>query len=94
MRTEWAQYTLLDYGKIYESCQRPAFVFDGRNLLDHDALRKIGFQVFGIGKALPKSAATKDEEAAVRDKAAAARIAVGAAKQTTFRSLVSMGAES
>ena len=30
----------------------PAFVFDGRNLLDHDALRDIGFVVYGLGKPL------------------------------------------
>jgi len=29
---------------------KPAWVFDGRNILDHDALRKIGFQVKAIGK--------------------------------------------
>jgi UDPglucose 6-dehydrogenase len=29
---------------------QPAFVFDGRNILDHEALFEIGFNVFGIGK--------------------------------------------
>lgn len=31
---------------------KPAFIFDGRNILDHDELRKIGFVVFAIGKPL------------------------------------------
>ena len=29
---------------------KPAFIFDGRNLLDHAKLRKIGFEVHAIGK--------------------------------------------
>jgi len=28
----------------------PAFIFDGRNHLDHDKLYKIGFNVFPLGK--------------------------------------------
>ena len=72
LRTEWAQYTLLDYGKIYEACQRPAFVFDGRNLLDHDALRELGFQVHGIGKPPPTRDPTADELAAADREATAA----------------------
>ena len=39
--------------------QKPAFVFDGRNLLDHAALREIGFIVHGIGKAQPRGPAPK-----------------------------------
>jgi len=48
--TEWAEYRDLDYQRIYDSMMKPAFVFDGRNLLDHDALFDIGFNVFAIGK--------------------------------------------
>ncbi len=48
--TEWADFKTLDYGKIYASMQKPAFIFDGRNILDHDALYEIGFNVFPIGK--------------------------------------------
>jgi UDPglucose 6-dehydrogenase len=29
----------------------PAFVFDGRNILDHEALFNIGYNVYAIGKA-------------------------------------------
>lgn len=29
---------------------KPAFVFDGRNVLDHHALRRLGFEVHGVGK--------------------------------------------
>ena len=49
--TEWDLYRRLDYGRILESMVRPAFIFDGRNILDHRALFEIGFNVFAIGKA-------------------------------------------
>ena len=48
--TEWAQYTQLDYERIYHSMVKPAFIFDGRNLLDHKKLFEIGFNVHPIGK--------------------------------------------
>ena len=48
--TEWDSFKTLDYTEIYESMERPAFVFDGRNILDLEALRTIGFRASGIGK--------------------------------------------
>jgi UDPglucose 6-dehydrogenase len=48
--TEWSQYTELDYERIYDSMVKPAFLFDGRNLLDHKKLYEIGFNVYPIGK--------------------------------------------
>jgi UDPglucose 6-dehydrogenase len=48
--TEWPQYTELDYERIYDSMVKPAFLFDGRNLLDHKKLYEIGFNVYPIGK--------------------------------------------
>jgi UDPglucose 6-dehydrogenase len=48
--TEWKVYRTLDYKRIYDSMEKPAFVFDGRNILDHPALYKIGFNVFPIGR--------------------------------------------
>lgn len=48
--TEWDMFKTLDYERIYASMEKPAFVFDGRNVLDHEKLRKIGFEVFAIGK--------------------------------------------
>ena len=48
--TEWAQFAQLDYEKIYTSMTKPAFIFDGRNLLDHKKLYNIGFNVYPIGK--------------------------------------------
>jgi UDPglucose 6-dehydrogenase len=48
--TEWSQYTQLDYARIYNSMVKPAFIFDGRNLLDHKKLYDMGFNVYPIGK--------------------------------------------
>ena len=48
--TEWSNYKDLDYKRIYDSMEKPAFIFDGRNLLDHQKLFDIGFNVFTIGK--------------------------------------------
>jgi UDPglucose 6-dehydrogenase len=48
--TEWRQYTALDYKKIFDSMEKPACIFDGRNVLDHKKLFDIGFNVFSIGK--------------------------------------------
>jgi UDPglucose 6-dehydrogenase len=48
--TEWSQYTQLDYERIYNSMVKPAFIFDGRNLLDHKQLYEMGFNVYPIGK--------------------------------------------
>ena len=48
--TEWEQYKTLDFERIYRSMKQPAFIFDGRNILDHKKLYEIGFNVYPIGK--------------------------------------------
>jgi len=48
--TEWDLYRDLDYQRIYDSMEKPAFVFDGRNILPHKHLYDIGFSVFPIGR--------------------------------------------
>ena len=48
--TEWDEFTTLDYKKVYEVMSKPAFIFDGRNILPHAELREIGFEVYAIGK--------------------------------------------
>ena len=48
--TEWKEFKELDYQKIYDKMAKPAFLFDGRNIVDAEALRKIGFQVYQIGR--------------------------------------------
>jgi UDPglucose 6-dehydrogenase len=48
--TEWDLYRDLDYERILQSMATPAFIFDGRNILDHRKLFEIGFNVFAVGK--------------------------------------------
>ncbi|KAK4775743.1 hypothetical protein SAY87_023704 [Trapa incisa] len=50
--TDWDEFKKLDYEKIYKSMQKPAFVFDGRNVVDVARLREIGFILYSIGKPL------------------------------------------
>lgn len=51
--TEWDEFKSLDYQRIYDAMSKPAFLFDGRLLVDHKALREIGFEVHAIGKPDP-----------------------------------------
>jgi UDPglucose 6-dehydrogenase len=48
--TEWKQFNDLDFEKLYKSMEKPAFIFDGRNLLDHKKLYEIGFNVYPLGQ--------------------------------------------
>ena len=48
--TEWDEFKSYDWQKIYDAMLKPAFVFDGRNILDHKALEQIGFVYRAIGK--------------------------------------------
>ena len=49
--THWNEFRALDYQRIFDSMEKPASVFDGRNWLDAVALHKIGFNVYPLGKA-------------------------------------------
>ncbi|MGC1473618.1 MAG: UDP-glucose 6-dehydrogenase [Psychroserpens sp.] len=48
--TEWDEFKTYDWQKIYDHMLKPAFVFDGRNILDVKKLEEIGFVVNSIGK--------------------------------------------
>lgn len=47
--TEWDEFVKYDWQKIYDAMQKPAFVFDGRNILNAKELKSIGFIYNGIG---------------------------------------------
>lgn len=51
--TEWDAFKTLDFERIYQQMLKPAWVFDGRNILDRTRLESIGFKVYSIGKPLP-----------------------------------------
>ncbi len=48
--TDWDLYMNLDFRKIYKTMVKPAFIFDGRNIIDHKKCFSIGFNVYPIGK--------------------------------------------
>lgn len=48
--TEWDEFQNYDWKKIYLSMQKPAFIFDGRNILNKEELKKIGFIIYSVGK--------------------------------------------
>ena len=49
--TEWDVFQAQDFETIYTQMEKPAFVFDGRKILNHDQLQSIGFTAYEIGKA-------------------------------------------
>ncbi|NGY37388.1 UDP-glucose 6-dehydrogenase [Flavobacterium sp. XN-5] len=47
--TEWDEFVQYDWQRIYDSMQKPAFVFDGRNILNRAEMESIGFVYQAIG---------------------------------------------
>jgi UDPglucose 6-dehydrogenase len=47
--TDWDEFKGYDWLKIYNNMEKPAFIFDGRKILDRKKLQKIGFEIFTIG---------------------------------------------
>jgi UDPglucose 6-dehydrogenase len=48
--TEWDEFKTYDWKKIYDGMKKPAFIFDGRNILDKSEMEKIGFEYASIGQ--------------------------------------------
>lgn len=48
--TDWKIYNDLDFEKLHSVMRKPAFIFDGRNILDHEKIFNLGFEVFSVGK--------------------------------------------
>lgn len=48
--TDWCVFKELDYAEIYQSMKKPAYIFDGRNIIDCKKCKEIGFEVYSIGK--------------------------------------------
>ena len=49
--TEWDVFQTQDFEIIFNQMEKPAFVFDGRKILNHNQLQSIGFTTYEIGKA-------------------------------------------
>ena len=47
--TEWDEFKDYDWQKIYDNMLKPAFIFDGRNILDAAKMKEIGFVYQAIG---------------------------------------------
>jgi len=48
--TDWREYRELDFARLQRNMRRPAFLFDGRNFLDHEPLFRLGFNVYATGR--------------------------------------------
>ena len=48
--TEWEEFISINWGLIYSGMKRPSWIFDGRNILDRDFLKNLGFEIYQIGK--------------------------------------------
>jgi len=48
--TEWDEFKTYDWQRIYNEMMKPAFIFDGRNILNAKELKSIGFKLYQIGK--------------------------------------------
>ena len=48
--TEWDEFKTYDWEKIYSQMLKPAFIFDGRRLLDMEKMNQLGFNFYKIGQ--------------------------------------------
>ncbi|MBN2396202.1 MAG: UDP-glucose 6-dehydrogenase [Candidatus Atribacteria bacterium] len=48
--TEWNEFEHYEWDVVYERMKKPAFLFDGRNIIDENRLRLIGFSTFNLGR--------------------------------------------
>ncbi len=48
--TEWDEFKSYDWQRIYDAMQKPAFIFDGRNILDASKMKAIGFTFSAVGR--------------------------------------------
>ncbi len=48
--TEWDEFKTYDWNNIFENMLKPAFVFDGRRILDKETMEDIGFNYYKIGQ--------------------------------------------
>ncbi|UDQ96940.1 nucleotide sugar dehydrogenase [Lentisphaerota bacterium WC36G] len=57
--TAWDEFKELDFEEAYRTMKKPSFIFDGCNILQHEQLKNLGFNVNCIGKNLDR---LKDDE--------------------------------
>ncbi|TAJ11274.1 nucleotide sugar dehydrogenase [Marinilabiliaceae bacterium JC017] len=47
--TEWDEFITYDWSKVFKEMYKPAFLFDGRNILEKSYFELVGFQVYSLG---------------------------------------------
>lgn len=50
--TEWDEFKTYDWQKVYEGMKKPAFLFDGRNVVNRKEIEVLGFSFQGVGREL------------------------------------------
>merc|ERR1719414_896138 len=68
--TEWDEFKTYPYDEFYARMMKPAFLFDGRSILDHTALEDVGFEVHAIGKGRGADGRLRAFQKAPKDNAA------------------------
>ena len=48
--TEWDEFISYDWESVFKNMKKPAYIFDGRNILNIDKIKKIGFKYLGLGR--------------------------------------------
>ena len=48
--TEWDEFKNYDWKNTFENIKKPSYIFDGRNILNSEEIKKIGYNYFGIGR--------------------------------------------
>ena len=48
--TEWDEFIQYDWNEIYANMSKPAYIYDGRNILNREKLESIGFNYIGLGR--------------------------------------------
>ena len=48
--TEWDEFKAFDWETIYKKIKKPAYIFDGRNILNSINIKNIGFNYIGLGR--------------------------------------------
>ena len=50
LMTEWDEFISYDWEDVYSNIKKPAYIFDGRNILNIEKIKKIGFNYLGLGR--------------------------------------------
>jgi UDPglucose 6-dehydrogenase len=48
--TEWDEFKTYNWPQIYNNMKKPAFLFDGRAILNQNEIQNIGFKLYTIGR--------------------------------------------